>query len=337
MKFLNTLSKKTKIFILSLICITFAITIIFVYQNSKNNSVISNTSFIRTISNKNTFDSFTNDLNTINKTLEKCVNDSRIDKDKTSKTLEDALSNLKDLKLKISATPIEENENPEIIPLFIDAIKATEYLFNYCYNLNSLDIVFLNDDFGNNLALLQTKCLDSYSKLLEYNIKLQFTDDSLNFFTLFYGYLVKESTSIKELSVKELQKASFMQTYYSCLNDFNVLTEDLSPALNSIRKENRSLDILLSDINSKEVVFTSIKSTFNTASIPSDCVVQYNSMNDLFSLYSTYLNLMRTAIIYEKSSTGYIENKNSIDKTYNNAFSKLKDIKVFISSALKNS
>ena len=66
----------------------------------------------------------------------------------------------------------------------------------------------------------------------------------------------------------------------------------------------------------------------------------YNNLNDIFSLYSSYLNSMRTAIIYERSSSDYKKNKTVIDKNYDNAYKKynnvLESIQQFL-SLLENS
>ena len=63
-------------------------------------------------------------------------------------------------------------------------------------------------------------------------------------------------------------------------------------------------------------------------------------LHDIFSLYSSYLNSMRTAIIYERSSSDYKKNKTVIDKNYDNAYKKynnvLESIQQFL-SLLENS
>ena len=79
-----------------------------------------------------------------------------------------------------------------------------------------------------------------------------------------------------------------------------------------------------------------IKNDFNYSSIPEGCTSYYNSVNNTFSLYATYLNSLKVAVIYEKSSSSYEDNKKSIDKYYENAFSKYEDVKTSFESLLNS-
>ena len=106
--------------------------------------------------------------------------------------------------------------------------------------------------------------------------------------------------------------------------------------INLIRKENRSLDVILSDIKEKETILQTIKDDFYYSSIPEGCISYYNCLNNTFTLYSTYLNSLKIAVIYEKSSTNYEDNKNNIDKNYNNAYSKYDDVKTSLESLLNS-
>ena len=335
MKFLNDFSKNKKLFYFSLSLIL-AITLILIYQSKKNNSFGNTSIFIKEQSIESYFETYAIDLNTINNSLKKCFSNSSINIATTSTTLKSNIDTLSDIRNKVSSLTIEENQNPEIIPLFISAVKATEDLHIFCYNLSSYDPTLLQSDYGNKLVTLQANCINLYDSLSKYNIDIHFSDDSLKFFSIFYGHINNYNKTFKENSVKELQNSDFMAIYNSTLNDFTLLLEDLQPAIAQIHSDGRSLDVLLSDLKSKEIEFISIKSNFNNTSIPIECISYYNSLNNIFSLYSTYLNTMRTAIIYEMSSSGYEENKKQIDSTYTNAFSKYDDIKSALSSLLIN-
>ena len=80
------------------------------------------------------------------------------------------------------------------------------------------------------------------------------------------------------------------------------------------------------DLNDKEDSFNSLKKDLSTLSIPEGYLNYYNNLNDIFSLYSSYLNSIRTAIIYERSSSGYEKNKNVIDKNYDTAYEKYNNV-----------
>ena len=94
------------------------------------------------------------------------------------------------------------------------------------------------------------------------------------------------------------------------------------------------------DLNDKENSFNFLKKDLNSVSIPEGYLNYYNNLIDIFSLYSSYLNSMRTAIIYERSSSDYKKNKTVIDKNYDNAYKKynnvLESIQQFL-SLLENS
>ena len=76
----------------------------------------------------------------------------------------------------------------------------------------------------------------------------------------------------------------------------------------------------------KEDSLNSLKKDLSTLSIPEGYLNYYNNLNDIFSLYSSYLNSIRTAIIYERSSSGYEKNKNVIDKNYDTAYEKYNNV-----------
>ena len=333
MNFPNNLSKNKKILFLSLVLV---IILISIYKTVKFNSFGNTSIFIKEESIDSYFETFTSDLNSVNNSLEKCFSDSIVDTSTTSIVLKNNIDTLSELRNKVSALTIQENQNPEIIPLFISAIKATEALHTYCYNLNTYDSTLLQTDFGNKLVELQANCINLYDDLSKYNIYIYFSDDSSRFFSIFYGHINNYNKKFKENSVKEIQYSDFMTIYNSALGDFTLLLEDLQPAIAQIHSDGRSIDILLSDLKLKENEFMNIKSKFNTTSIPKECISYYNAMNNVFSLYSTYLNTMRTAIIYEISSSSYKENKKQIDTTYDNAFSKYIDTTTALSSLLSN-
>ena len=140
----------------------------------------------------------------------------------------------------------------------------------------------------------------------------------------------------KEESIKTTQYNAYIEKLTKCTNEFYEILDDLEPAINLIRKENRSLDVILDDIKEKESTLETIKKDFNYSSIPEGCMSYYNSLNNTFTLYSTYLNSLKIAVIYEKSSPSYEENKDTIDKNYDNAYSKYDDVKTSFESLLNS-
>ena len=69
----------------------------------------------------------------------------------------------------------------------------------------------------------------------------------------------------------------------------------------------------------------------------------FTFVNDIISAagiklndFSTYLNALKIAVIYEKSSPSYEENKETINKNYANAYSKYDDVKTSFESLLNS-
>ena len=176
----------------------------------------------------------------------------------------------------------------------------------------------------------------SYDDLSPYGFYLTFPEESETFLDNLIGYLNTLEKLNKEESIKTTQYNSYIEKLTKCSNEFYEILDDLEPAINLIRKENRSLDVILNDIKEKENTLETIKKDFNYSSIPEGCMSYYNSLNNTFTLYSTYLNSLKVAVIYEKSSPSYEENKETIDKNYDNAYSKYDDVKTSFESLLNS-
>lgn len=330
-------TKHKKIILTSLFCVILCVaTIIFICKKNLTNYSLPESTLFNKISASAKINSLADDFNKINNSFKDCINDLTINVTSSSEVLQENITKMDKLKSEVSGLNIENNDKPDLIPLFVSSIESTQNLYNYCNTLLSSENNMLENDFSSQLASLQSTCMDNYKKISSLGINLYFSDDTLDFFSKLYGYLNNYSKASKQSSVKVIQNKEFMTYYSTALNDLSSILQDLQPAILKIREDNRSLDVLLEDVDTKETKFLEIKKNFNYASIPEECLSYSNVVNDIFSLYSTYLNSMRTAIIYEKSSSGYEENKKNIDKTYDNAFSKFNDVKTALNTALKS-
>ena len=213
-------------------------------------------------------------------------------------------------------------------------------LYTYCLNYISTYENYSLDELTANLDALKNNCIDSYSKLSDEGISLNYNNSLENFLYAFVSHYSKLNQSKIQSELKNAQDAEFITKLSTISNNFSNLLEDLKPAVERIREENRSFDAILNDLNYKEDSLNSLKKDLSTLSIPEGYLNYYNNLNDIFSLYSSYLNSIRTAIIYERSSSGYEKNKNVIDKNYDTAYEKynnvLDNIHQFLSS-LENS
>ena len=282
------------------------------------------------------FEPYISELSKINLSLKECINGVTINSKSTSSILNDNLKQLKELKAKVSAVVIANNNTPNIIPKLISCIENTESLYSYCVDVLSYTSNLSISEITSEILILKESCEKSYEDLSPYGFYLSFPEESETFLDNLIGYLNTLEKLNKEEAIKTTQYNAYIEKLTKCSNEFSEILDDLEPAINLIRKENRSLDVILNDIKEKESTLETIKKDFNYSSIPEGCMSYYNSLNNTFTLYSTYLNSLKIAVIYEKSSPSYEENKETINKNYDNAYSKYDDVKTSFESLLNS-
>lgn len=289
-------------------------------------------------SNLSTYALIANNINSINSSLNNCIADTSLNTDAASSLLKNGLADLDNCKTSLAS--LSSNGNSQISSDLLQALDDTYDLYTYCLNYISTYEDSSLDELAANLDALKSNCIASYSKLSDEGISLNYSSSLENFLYAFVSHYSKLNQSKIESELKNAQNAEFITKLSAISNNFFGLLEDLKPAVDRIREENRSYDTLLDDLNDKENSFNSLKKDLNSVSIPEGYLNYYNNLNDIFSLYSSYLNSIRTAIIYERSSSGYEENKTVIDKNYDNAYEKynniLENIQQFL-SLLENS
>ena len=330
---------ENRIFIITLLICVIMTSFIMLLLHKRNNSISytadNNDIVIEDTAIKN-FEPYITELSEINLSLKKCINGVTINSKSASSILNDNLKQLKELKEKVSAVVIANNNTPNIIPKLISCIESTENLYSYCIDVLSYTSNLSTSEITSEILILKENCEKSYDDLSPYGFYLTFPEESETFLDNLIGYLNTLEKLNKEESIKTTQYNAYIEKLTKCSNEFYEILDDLEPAINLIRKESRSLDIILNDIKEKENTLETIKKDFNYSSIPEGCMSYYNSLNNTFTLYSTYLNSLKVAVIYEKSSPSYEENKETIDKNYDNAYSKYDDVKTSFESLLNS-
>ena len=330
---------ENKTFVITLLICVILTSSMMLLLHKRNNSISSNTNN-NDISIEDTalqdFEPYISELSKINLSLKECINGITINSKSTSSILNDNLKQLKELKEKVSAVVIANNNTPNIIPKLISCIENTENLYSYCVDVLSYTSNLSTSEITSEILILKESCEKSYEDLSPFGFYLTFPQESETFLDNLIGYLNTFEKLNKEESIKTTQYNSYIEKLTKCSNEFSEILDDLEPAINLIRKENRSLDVILNDIKEKESTLETIKKEFNYSSIPEGCMSYYNSLNNTFTLYSTYLNSLKIAVIYEKSSPSYEENKETINKNYDNAYSKYDDVKTSFESLLNS-
>ena len=330
---------ENKTFVITLLICVFLTSSMMLLLHNRNNS-ISSSANNNDISTEDTalknFEPYITELSEINLSLKKCINGVTINSKSASSILNDDLKQLEELKGKVSAVVIANNNTPNIIPTLISCIENTENLYSYCIDVLSYTSNLSTSEITSEILILKESCKKSYEDLSPYGFSLTLPEESETFLDNLIGYLNTLEKLNKEESIKTTQYNAYIEKLTKCTNEFYEILDDLEPAINLIRKENRSLDVILDDIKEKESTLETIKKDFNYSSIPEGCMSYYNSLNNTFTLYSTYLNALKIAVIYEKSSPSYEENKETINKNYANAYSKYDDVKTSIESLLNS-
>ena len=287
-------------------------------------NISSNMKSTTTYSNLSNYALIANNLNSINSSLNNCTADTSLNIQAASSLLKNALADLDNCKTSLAS--LSSNDNNQISSNLLKALDDTYNLYTYCLNYISTYEDYSLDELTANLDALKNNCIASYSKLSDEGISLNYSSSLQNFLYAFISHYSKLNQSKIESELKHSQNTEFITKLSAISNNFLGLLEDLKPAVDRVREENRSFDAIINDLNDKENSFNFLKKDLNSVSIPEGYLNYYNNLNDIFSLYSSYLNSIRTAIIYERSSSDYKKNKTVIDKNYDNAYKKYNNV-----------
>ncbi|MCQ2969827.1 MAG: hypothetical protein MJ191_06940 [Clostridium sp.] len=291
-----------------------------------------------TSNNISTYALIANNLNSVNSSLNNCIADTSLNIDSASYLLKSGIAEINNCIT--SLNNLSSNDNIKLSTKLLKALDNTYDLYTYYLNYISTYEDSSLDELITNLDTLKSKCVDSYSTLYDEGISLDYNDSLENFSYAFVSHYSKLNQIKIQGEIKNAQYTEFITKLSDISDNFFKLLENLKPAIERIHEENRNFDVLLNDLNEKEDSFNSLKKDLCSISIPEGSLNYYNNLNDIFSLYSSYLDSIRTAIIYELSSSGYKENKKVIDKNYNSAYEKYNNLSTRIQqflSLLENS
>ena len=247
-----------------IICLTISIIItstcvilLNISANMKNTTVSSNLS---------TYALIANNINSINSSLNNCIADTSLNTDAASSLLKNGLSDLDNCKTSLAS--LTSNNDSEISINLLKALDNTYDLYTYCLNYISTYENYSLDELTANLDALKNNCIDSYSKLSDEGISLNYNNSLENFLYAFVSHYSKLNQSKIQSELKNAQDAEFITKLSTISNNFSNLLEDLKPAVERIREENRSFDAILNDLNYKEDSLNSLKKDLTNISIP---------------------------------------------------------------------
>lgn len=265
-----------------------------------------------------------------NKDFDDLLNSDGIDMEKTI----DALSN-NNIKLDSIKTSLNDiqitNDDSNIKDELIANLDYNTSLNNLCLTLlknpQAEDFTAKYKDYSNTYSML----LDNYSSLNALGINIKFSDNAKNFFDYNSKYFSTLINLNRDKDIKVLQRNNYIASLKDCIETFDKIDEDLEPALNKIREDNRSFDNLLKDVRDKKSTLNEIKNTSYCISIPENGNECFNLLQDTINYYELYITSLEHSIVIEKTSN-IEDNKKNIEENYENSFSKFSDFQ----ESLKN-
>ena len=137
----------------------------------------------------------------------------------------------------------------------------------------------------------------------------------------FADYKKNNLDSSLKNSIKTSQNNEFKNNIDSCLKSLQEISEDLRPALNLIRTDGRSLNVLLKDIKDKKASLYKIQTKIITFTVPEDCSLYYQEFSRLINFYRSYIISIESSINMEIANP----NDSELSKSYQESFEKYDD------------
>lgn len=314
-KFFTYVKEHKNIIIISLtLLFILSFSLFFIEYNSKDNRT------------KRYLKSLSGELNDVNSNLTNGVKDLTIDTNKTKEILSTGIEELN--KILISVTEVNsESANISVLKEnLINALNSTITLYDSGLIILSNPNNIKNNEDLNKFNTFKENCKLDYLKLEDSNIKINFSDGSIKFFDNFSNYINALIKINRDSEFTSKQQKDFMYTLESFNDDITYLNEDLTLAINKVREDKRDFQGIIDDIYNKEEIFNNLKQKATFLSIPEGCMEIYESLNEYLNTYSIYLNTIKEAVIYEKTSSNVDEASEQINKNYKNSTSKRNDV-----------
>ena len=236
--------------------------------------------------------------------------------------LENIKKNLENLSLAEDNEPIRE-KLIETLDLNIQLYNLTLLLIK---NPQSEDFTANFSEFTKEFELL----LKDYEYLKLSGLNIEFPSEANDFFNCTSNYINTLIKINREADIKTNQKSSYVLNLKSCINDLDTISEDLRPTLETIRHDNRSVDVLSKDLKLKRSTLNKIRNKTYLFNIPENGKSYYMLLTEVINSYNVYLSSLESSIASEKSSNANSNNK-SISSNYVDSFSKYEDYKSVLS------
>ena len=252
---------------------------------------------------------FIEDLNTCNSSLSQSVHNQSIDCDLAKDLLTSGIVELNSLSKEVSNFDVMKR-NELLKSKLIDTISYNNSLYETTLTLlKTSDFNMLNtkfSEYSTSIELVE----NSYNTLNILGLKGSFPIESKTFFDNSSNFVTTVIKLSREKDVKSSQNKNFSKGFNDCLTILDTISEDLKPALDKIKEDGRSLDVLSSDIKTKRTALNSIKNKSYSISIPEEGSTIYKKLQDTLNSFELYINALQYSIISESSTSEDISNEN---------------------------
>jgi hypothetical protein len=304
-----TLNKKL-IFLLGVLIIIPLIILLMIYLTpSSRNLRILNT--------------YSNEITLCNIALKDAIDQGGINLKSAEDILSTKLISLNDIKSNIFSQEVvdgELNTKSKLLETLTYNISTYELCLSLIRNPKDKDIITTYNSYSTTYSL----CINNYEALALLGIKAKFPEDAKNFFQASFNYFNILIKLNRESDIRSDQNKSYVTSMKECITLFNDIDEDLQPALNKIREEKRSLDVLSKDIKIKKSKLNEIKNKSYSLTIPDKGNECYSLLENTINYYDLYIIALEHSIVVEKSSSSD-DNSKTIQENYTNSFSKYTD------------
>lgn len=299
--FKTKIGKNKKFIFFLLIGILISLLIVFFIFRYKNN----NKSLSEGSTTLNTIISLIDKINNTNNNLKECISGYTINSKTTIDVLNNSIESLENTKDSLRSMILTDDYSRELSYKIISSIESTQNLYNYCILSLNLDDSSAISESITKINELEYDVIKNYDELNDLGLSIALNDDALSFFTSLQNFLTSIESNNKKNQIKYSKSSDFIMNFKTYTSDFSLLIQDLEPAITKAREDERSFNPILDDIYNKEALYIEIKHKVNSLAVPDGYLSYYNSLNDIFRLYSTYLKALKVAIVYEKSSDNY--------------------------------
>lgn len=225
----------------------------------------------------------------INATLENSNDSDNVNSETAKNELSVAVVNLN--KVKESLDTLEVSET--VTETKVKFNETLDYNIAFCEQALSMYMNQSSPSLDNKLKDYKG-ALDSFKEsnnsLTKLRIDSLISEDSLEFFDKTYKYF---DTLIQINIMKDITKeknSTYMLSSDKLISKFKEIDDDLKPALEDIKKNNRDLNILLTDITNKKSIFENIKNDFYMLSVPEEATELHSSLLQSINTYESYIN-----------------------------------------------